>query len=192
MLTTGRTANYDGPQINVSNKMYTGSQYNLSAWVMLTPADGSSHVINMSLQTKLGGNTSFPSITPYPGITVPADGAWHQISVIGYTMGASYDPGTAFLYLQTVPPSGTDLVSFYMDDFQLTYVAPPTIQTDIPSIYKTFSQFFPVGAEIDTNDLSGPHAQLLEMHFNSIVSGNDMKWSSVESKQGQLYLRHCG
>ena len=184
LLTTGRTANFDGPQINVSNKMYNGSQYNISAWVMLTPADGSNHVINMSLQTTLDGTTSFPSITPFPGITVPADGSWHEISVHGYNMASSYDPGTAFLYLQTVPSSGTDLVSFYVDDFQLTYVAPPTIQTNIPSIYKSFSEFFPVGAEVDTTDLSGPHSQLLTMHFNSLVSGNDMKWSSVENTKG--------
>ena len=184
LLTTGRTANYDGPQINVSNKMYVGSTYNISAWVMLQPMDGSNHVINMSLQTTLSGNTSYPSITPYPGITVPADGNWHQISVIGYNMASSYDSGMAFLYLQTVPSSGTDLVSFYVDDFQLTYVAPPTIQTNIPSIFKTLSPYFPVGAEIDLTDLSGPHAQLLTTHFDSIVSGNDMKWSSVEATKG--------
>lgn len=82
--------------------------------------------------------------------------------------------------------SGTDLVSFYVDDFQLTYVPPPTIQTDIRSIYKTLSAYFPVGAEVDTTDLSGPHAQLLTMHFNSITSGNDMKWSSVENTKGMF------
>ncbi|MGA8670996.1 MAG: endo-1,4-beta-xylanase [Terracidiphilus sp.] len=184
LLTTGRTANYDGPQINVSNKMYFGSVYNLSAWVMLQPNDGSSHVINMSLQTTLDGNTSYPSITAYPGVTVPADGAWHQISVTNYTMGSNYDPGTAYLYFQTVPPSGNDLVSFYIDDFQLTYVPPPVIQTNIPSIYKTFQEFFPIGAAVDTTDLSGPHAQLLTMHFNSMTPGNDLKWSSVEPSLG--------
>src|SRR5258708_5273445 len=138
----------------------------------------------MSLQTTLGGNTSFPSITPFPGITVPADGNWHEISVHGFSMAKGLDPGTGFVDLQTVPPSGTDLVSFYVDDFQLTYVAPPTIQRDIPSIYKTLSEFFPVGAEVDTTDLSGAHSQLLTMHFNSLVSGNDMKWSSVENTRG--------
>jgi endo-1,4-beta-xylanase len=184
LLTTGRIANYDGPQISVSNKMYAGSVYNLSAWVMLQPNDGSSHVINMSLQTTLDGNTSFPSITSYPGVTVPADGNWHQISVTAYTMGNSYDPGTAFLYFQTVPSSGNDLVSFYIDDFQLSYVPPPVIQTNIPSIYKTFQKFFPIGAAVDTSDLSGPHAQLLTMHFNSMTPGNDLKWSSVEPSLG--------
>ncbi len=186
LLTTGRTANYDGPQINVSNKMYNGSRYSISVWVQLLPTDGSSHVMNISLQTTLSGNTSFPSVTPYPGVTVPADGNWHQISVPSYTMANSYDTGAAYLYLQTVPSSGSDLVSFYIDDLQLTYLAPPVIQTGIPSIYQELSYYFPIGAEIDTSDLSGPHEQLLTQHFNSIVSGNDMKWSSVESTKGSF------
>ncbi len=184
LLTTGRVANYDGPQISVSNKMYVGSEYNLSAWVKLVPNDGSSHVLNFSLQTTLDGTTSYSSVTGYPGVTVAADGNWHQISVAGYTMGAAYDQGAAFLYLQTVPTAGNDLVSFYLDDFQLSYVAPPTIQTNIPSIYKTYSDYFPIGAEIDTTDLSGVHEQLLTKHFDGITSGNDMKWSSVETSKG--------
>ena len=184
LLITGRTANYDGPQISVSDKMYNGSVYNLSVWVRLLPTDGSSHVINLSLQVSLDGNVSFPSITGYPGVTVLADGNWHQISVTGYNMSNGYDPGAAYLYIQTVPASGSDLVSFYIDDFQLTYVAPPTIQTNIPSIYKTLSPYFRMGAAVDLTDLSGPHAQLLTMHFDSITSGNDMKWSSVENTKG--------
>ena len=184
LLTTGRIANWDGPQVNVSNKMYAGSEYNLSTWVLLTPADGTSHVINMSLTLTLDGNPSYPSVTAYPGVTVPADGTWHQISVTGYTMPGSYDPGGASLKLQTVPASGNDLVSFYIDDFQLSYVPPPTIQTNIPSIYKTWSDFFPIGAAVDTTDLSGPHAQLLTMHYNSMTPGNDLKWSSTEPSFG--------
>lgn len=184
LLTTGRIANWDGPQISISNKMYPGSVYNISGWVMLQPTDGTNHTINVSLQTTLNGNTSYPGVSGYPGITVPADGAWHQISVMGYNMSNAYDQGAAFLYFQTVPSSGDDLVSFYIDDFQLSYVNPPQIQKDIPSIYQTLSQFFPIGAAVDMTDISGPHAQLLTMHYNSITSGNDMKWSSVEGTKG--------
>ena len=184
LLVTGRIANYDGPQINVSDKMYNGSVYNISVWVMLQPTDGSSHVLNISLQTTLDGNTSYPSVTGYPGVTILADGNWHQISVMRYNMSNNYDPGAAYLYLQTVPASGNDLVSFYIDDFQLTYVPPPTIQTDIPSIFQTLSPFFPVGAAVDLTDLSGPHADLLTKHFDGITSENDMKWSSVEASLG--------
>jgi len=186
LLTTGRIANWDGPTISVSNKMYPGSVYNISGWVMLTTNDGSNHVINMSLQTTLNGNTSYPGVTSYPGITVPADGQWHQISVMNYTMSSAYDQGAASLYFQTAPPSGTDAVSFYLDDFQLTYVKPPQIQTDIPSIYQTLADYFPVGAAIYKTDLSGAHQQLMTMHFNSMTSGNDMKWSSVEGSKGNF------
>ncbi len=184
LLTTGRTANWDGPSINVSNKMYVGSTYNLSVWVMMMPIDGSSHVINMSLQTTKSGTTSYPSVSGYPGVTVPDDGNWHQINVMGYTMSSPYDTGQASLYLQTVPASGTDLVSFYIDDFQLSYVSPPSIQTNIPSIYQSLSSYFPIGAAVDTTDLSGAHAQLLAMHFDSMTPGNDLKWSSVEASLG--------
>ena len=131
--------------------MYVGSMYNISVWVMLVPTDGSTHIINMSLQTTLSGNTSYPSVTAYPGITVPADGNWHQISVIGYTMSSAYDTGQASLYLQTVPASGNDLVSFYIDDFQLTYVPPPTIQTEYSVDLPDAFAYFPIGAAVDHN-----------------------------------------
>src|ERR1017187_3805316 len=184
LLTTGRIGNWDGPQISVSNKMYVGSEYNIRGWIRLKPADGSNHVINMSLQTTLDGVTSYPGVSSYPGITVPSDGSWHQISVTGYTMSSAYDQGAAYLYFQTVPPSGNDFVSFYLGDFQLRYVSPPTIQTNIPSIYQTYSNFFPIGAAVDSTDLSGPHAQLLTKHFDSMTPGNDLKWSSVEATKG--------
>lgn len=180
LLIQGRTANWDGPQISVSDKMYEGSVYNVSVWVRMQPVDSSSHVINISLQTTLNGVTSYPSVSSYPGTSIPDDGAWHQITVTNYTMSSGYDPGAANLYLQTVPASGNDLTSFYMSDFQLTYVPPPAIQTDIPSIDKSLAEFFPVGAAVDTTDLSGPHAQLLTMHYNSMTPGNDLKWSTVE------------
>jgi len=102
-------------------------------------------------------------------------------SVPAYNMSNSYSPGQAYLYIQTVPASGNDLVSFYIDDFQLTYIPPPTIQTNIPSIFETLSADFPIGAAVDSTDVSGPHEQLLTKHFNSITSENDMKWSSVEN-----------
>jgi endo-1,4-beta-xylanase len=105
---------------------------------------------------------------------------------MGYNMANAYDPGAATLYFQTVASSGTDLVSFYVDDFQLTYVPPPSIQTDIPSIYKTLSAYFPMGAAVDSTDLSGPHEQLLTTHFDSITSGNEMKWSSIENAKGSF------
>jgi endo-1,4-beta-xylanase len=183
LLTTNRIASWDGPQISVSNGMYPGSEYSISVWVQIQPVDGQQHTINMSLQTTFLGNVSYPGIT---AISIPGDGQWHQANVPQYLMSSNYDQGGqgAFLYLQTSASDQSPLVSFYIDDFQLTYIPPPIIQTNIPSIFQTYAHFFPIGAEIDTTDLSGPHEQLLTQHFNSIVSGNDMKWANVEPTEG--------
>jgi endo-1,4-beta-xylanase len=179
LLTTNRTAAFDGPQISVSNKMYNGSQYSVSVWVKLGPSATQNDTVRLSLQTTLAGTTSFHTVV---NNTPVALGSWVQLTIPQYSMAFAYDPGQAFLYVET--NSGTQ--DFYIDDFQLTFIPPVQIQPDIPSIYQTLAAFFPVGAEVDSTDLSGPHAQLLTRHFNSLVSGNDMKWSSVEPQEGNF------
>jgi endo-1,4-beta-xylanase len=179
LLTTSRTAAFDGPQISVSNKMYNGSQYSVSIWVKLGPSATAADTLRVSLQTTLAGTTTFHTVV---GNTVVPLGTWVQLSIPIYSMASPYDPGQAFLYVES--NSGTQ--DFYIDDFQLAFIPPMQIQTDIPSIYQTLAEFFPVGGEIDSSDLTGPHAQLLTKHFNSIVSGNDMKWDATEPQEGQF------
>jgi endo-1,4-beta-xylanase len=177
LLVTNRVAAYDGPQISVSDKMYNGSGYSISVWVKLGPSATQNDTLRVSLQTTLAGATTYHTVVS--NTLVPL-GTWVQLSIPTYAMAFAYDPGQAFLYVES--SSGTQ--SFYIDDFQLTFIPPVEIQKDIPSIYQTLSQYFPVGAEVDSTDLSGPHAELLTKHFNSIVSGNDMKWDSTEPQEG--------
>jgi len=179
LLVTNRVAAYDGPQISVSDKMYNGSAYSISVWVKLGPSATQNDTLRVSLQTTLAGTTSFHTVVSNTAVPL---GAWVQLSIPNYAMGFAYDPGKAFVYVES--NSGTQ--DFYIDDFQLTFIPPVEIQKDIPSIYQTLSQFFPVGAEVDSTDLSGPHADLLTKHFNSIVSGNDMKWDATEPQEGNF------
>jgi endo-1,4-beta-xylanase len=185
-----RAAYWDGPQISVLNKMYVGSQYSISVWVMSPTGDS----VNLSLQTTLtSSGTANTNYTTIATVTAPA-GQWVQISVPRFSMSEPYDPtpGSAYLYVQSSSSdTGTNgtpspTAPFYITDFQLTYLPPLTIQQNIPSIYQTLADYFPVGAEIDSTDLTGPHEQLLVKHFNSIVSGNDMKWQETEPTEGQF------
>ena len=185
-----RQAYWDGPQISVVNKMYVGSQYSISVWVMSPLGD----TLNLSLQTTLTTNgTAATSYTGIATITAPA-GQWVQVSVPRFSMSEEYDPtqGNAYLYVQSssndTGSSGTPAPTqpFFITNFQLSYLPPLTIQQTIPSIYQTLAQYFPVGAEVDSSDLSGPHEQLLVKHFDSIVSGNDMKWQETEATEGQF------
>lgn len=179
LLVTNRVAAYDGPQISVDNKMYNGSAYSISVWVKLAPSATQSDTLRVSLQTTLAGTTTYHTVVNNTAVPL---GTWVQLSIPNYAMGFAYDPGKAFLYVE----SGSGTQSFYIDDFQLTFIPPVVIQKDIPSIYQTLSQYFPVGAAVDPTDLSGPHAELLTKHFNSIVSGNDMKWDATEPQEGHF------
>jgi endo-1,4-beta-xylanase len=111
-----------------------------------------------------------------------------QVGAIGPVAGL-YTAPAAVTYTQTVTVTATNTASLssltYTGTATITLLpAPAVIQTTIPSIYQTLSYYFPIGAAVDTTDLSGPHAQLLTQHFNSLTSENDMKWSSVESNLG--------
>jgi endo-1,4-beta-xylanase len=48
-----------------------------------------------------------------------------------------------------------------------------------PSLSQALAAYFPVGAATSPNELSGPHAEILKRHFNSIVAENDMKWVRI-------------
>lgn len=63
------------------------------------------------------------------------------------------------------------------------------IQSDIPSVYQTLGDYFPVGAAIWPGDLSGPHAELLVKHFNSVVAENAMKMAYLEPAEGVFDFR---
>ncbi len=60
LLVTNRTADFDGPQISVNNKMYNGSTYSISVWVKLAPSATQSDMLRVSLQTTLGGRHHVP------------------------------------------------------------------------------------------------------------------------------------
>src|SRR5262249_36868758 len=159
--------------------MYNGSTYSMSVWVKLGPSATQADTLRVSLQTTLAGSTTFHTVA---GNTPVPLGTWVQLSIPNYAMGFAYDPGQAFLYVE----SNRGTQDFYIDDLQLTFIPPVVIQKDIPSIYQTLAQYFPVGAAVGSTDLAGPHSELLVKHFNSIVSGNDMKWDAIEPQEGRF------
>jgi endo-1,4-beta-xylanase len=86
------------------------------------------------------------------------------------------------LYVESA--SGTP--SFYIDDFQVSYVPPIQIQPDLVSVFQSLSSYFPIGAAVNTGTIAGVHGSLLTKHFNSITSENDMKWDATEPSEGNF------
>ncbi|HYE75711.1 MAG TPA: carbohydrate binding domain-containing protein, partial [Blastocatellia bacterium] len=170
---TGRTATWNGPNINVTDRLNNGSRYRVSVWVKLATGEAATN-IRVTLERVLNGSTTFHTVI---GNTQVTANQWVQLST---TYDYAFNHSSLTLYIESA--SGTP--SFYIDDFELTYIPPVQIQTDIPSLWQTLTDYFPVGAAIWQGDISGVHADLLKKHFNSITAENEMKPSFLQPTEG--------
>ncbi|HXU61480.1 MAG TPA: endo-1,4-beta-xylanase [Polyangia bacterium] len=175
LLTTGRSGSFAGPAYDVTNVMFNGSRYVVSLWAKMAPG-AETEQLRISLDRKLGSTETFHQVV---GNTTVTSGAWVRLQ-------ATYDMAlantSAVLYVESA--SGT--ASFYIDDFSVAYVQPAVAETDIPSVYQTWAAYFPVGAAVIPADIQGQPAVLLAKHFNSLTSGNDMKWDTTEPSAGNF------
>ena len=175
LLTTGRQAAFDGAAINAAGKLCNGSRYVVNLWAKLAPGEAPSQ-LRVSIQRTLNGVTSFNTVVG--NTTVTAD-QWVRLR-------ATYDFVFNYSQLTLYVESASGTASFYIDDFDLTFVPPPVAERDIASVHETMAPYFPVGAAVWQGDLAGEHAFLLKKHFNSITSENDMKWSSLQPTEGNF------
>jgi GH35 family endo-1,4-beta-xylanase len=174
LLTSNRTATFRGPAFDVTNVMFNGSRYHVEVWAKLAPGEANTQ-LRVSLDRKLG--TALETFTTVvPNTTVTA-GAW-------VLLAATIDMNLANTSLVLYVESASGLPSFYIDDFKITFISPAVAERDIPSVYQTVADQFPVGAAVRTADLSGEAAFLLTRHYNSMTSENDMKWDATEPTEG--------
>ena len=120
LLTTNRTAAFRGPNFNVTNVMFNGSRYRVSVWAKLLPGSPATQ-LRVSLQRNAGTVTTFHTVI---GNTTVTPDAWVRL-VTNYDVALANS--SLFLYVE----SSASLASFYVDDVQVTYLPPPTIEPDL-------------------------------------------------------------
>jgi len=177
LLTTNRTASFRGVAVNVTNIMFNGSRYKVSLWAKLAPGEAPTQ-LRVSLQRNAGTISTFHQVVGNTNVT---SGAWVRLTT---TYDVALANSSLILYVESAPNQPSPLSSFYIDDVQITFVPPPTIEPDLPSVFQAYADFFPVGAAVTPLEITGVHADLLKKHFNSITSGNDFKWDATEPAEG--------
>jgi endo-1,4-beta-xylanase len=173
LLTTNRTTAFRGPSFNVTSVMFNGSRYRVSLWAKLAPGEVPA-LLRVSLQRNAGTISTFHTVVANTNVT--ADGWVRLVTTYDVALANS----SLFLYVE----SQSSLASFYIDDVQITYLPPPVIEQDLPSLHENLADFFPIGAAVRNGTIAGVHGQLLTKHFNSITSENDMKWDTLQPNPG--------
>lgn len=174
LLATARGGTWAGPAYDVTNVMFNGSTYKVTAWVKLPASAGSATTqARLSLQRDAGTITTYHTVV---NSTTVGASAWVRLTTT-YSIALANTKLT--LYVET-----GDTQPLMVDDVQISYVPPPSIETGLPSVAQTLSAYFPVGTIAYNGGITGVQGELVTKHFNSLVSENDMKWSSLQAQPG--------
>ncbi|MDQ0233524.1 endo-1,4-beta-xylanase [Metabacillus malikii] len=178
-LLTNANNQYEGPLLNVVEKMHPGHIYDLSVWVKLQEGQPDT-VIRMSVQS---GETTFTNLSPNVTVT---DQEWVELKG-QFTVSNVTDILNAYVELADKPDSP---IFFYIDDFTLTHVgkvAPkPPVQLDLEPISEVYKNDFLIGNAIDISDLSGDSLELLKHHHTVVTAENAMKPEYAYNASGEF------
>ncbi|MBN1813374.1 MAG: endo-1,4-beta-xylanase [Anaerolineae bacterium] len=179
LLTTGRSAGWHGAEVDVTSLLVPGVTYEISGCVRLVSGEPASR-LHISMQSTVLTDTTYTWIvrSAVDGVT---DAEWTCLH-------GQYSAGTVdelILYVESNDAAAT--VEFYLDDVTILSPPQPPIQTDIPSVYETYSTTFLIGAALEPVQLNSVrHTQLLTYHFNSLTAENVMKPASIQPTEGNF------
>lgn len=185
----GRTAGWNGPQLDITPLLKKGELYTLTAWVRL-PAGTPEASVALTVQRTTNGHESSEFITS----GVASDREWIMLSG-RYELLHSFEQ----LELSLTAGSNPDL-EFYVDDLTVGQkpAAEPepkpesgsaSVQLDIPALQDIFAGDFKLGTSLladEVMDPEGPDAVLLKKHFNSLTPGNELKWDATEPRENSF------
>lgn len=183
---TGRTNYWEGPEINLTDKLVKGQKYTVSAWVYQD--SGAAHEIRLT-----AWNPDTSSANLYEGkfyVCVQnvktESGKWAHLTGT-FIFDYQGELKTSTLYFES-PDTGYVL---YVDDISITGAANAanviTINQDIPSIWETYKDYFPIGVAVPSSALNDAGmALLIKKHFNSITAEWEMKLGPIWRGEGDF------
>jgi endo-1,4-beta-xylanase len=177
LLTTGRSAGWHGAEVDVTSLLAPGVTYEISGCVRLVTGEPDSRLIFSMASTVITDTTySWIVRSEENGVT---DDEWTCLH-------GQYAPGAVDqLILFVESDSAAADVEFYLDDVMILSPPLPPIQTDIPSVYETYSTTFLIGAALEPDQLNSiRHTELLTRHFNSLTAENVMKPGPIHPSEG--------
>jgi endo-1,4-beta-xylanase len=121
LKTTGRTAGFMGPSLNVTGQLVKGATYQVGVSVRLVTGEAPT-TIRMTMQrTLMDGTNAFDTIAQNTNVT---DGAWVTLNNPSYSF--STDVTGLVLYVEATSATA----SYYIDAFSLVETAPPPLSSD--------------------------------------------------------------
>jgi endo-1,4-beta-xylanase len=115
LKTTGRTQGFHGPSLDILGRLTRGATYQVTASVRLVAGEAPAALSTTVQQTPTGGSNQFVTVAQNTNVT---DAAW-------VTLTGLYSFNTEMTGLLLYIESSSPTASYYVDDFNITFLAPP-------------------------------------------------------------------
>nr|AAC43719.1 endoxylanase precursor [Thermoanaerobacterium sp.]prf//2209349A endoxylanase [Thermoanaerobacterium sp.] len=180
LLTTGRTANWNGPSYDLTAKIVPGQQHNVDFWVKFVNGNDTEQIKATVKSTSDKGN--YIRVNDFANVN---RGEWTEIKG-SFTLPVADYSGVS-IYVESRNPT----LEKNNDDFSVKGEISNkqiTIQNDIPDLYSVLKDYFPIGVAVDPSRLNDAeaHAQLTARHFNMLAAANAMKPESLQPTEGNF------
>ncbi|MCL2456909.1 MAG: endo-1,4-beta-xylanase, partial [Defluviitaleaceae bacterium] len=170
---TGRTAQWHGIALDVTEISEPFGEYEFSMWVR--PISGAA---NFQLSAEFI-RANQPTWKHFNGAAVLARAdEWTQIR--GVLPFDDFDAVNVYIETQ-----GSDFAEFFIDDVNFKNISPKYIfDTTQPKLFEAYEKFFLFGTAVVPRDLQGTRLEFIRHHFNTITAGNEMKPDALQRFAG--------
>jgi len=182
LLTTGRTANWQGPAIDMLPHIKPGAKYDIAVKVKVAPGLGQGLATMTMQRTAVGADQAWDTIVWQVAVN---DTDWTELK-------GSYSFATPSSELQLYIESPDAALNFLIDDVAITETATAPMQPvadgvqDIVALKEVFKDDFTMGVAIDARETTGAPKDLLLKHFGQITPENQMKPEAIQPTEGRF------
>ncbi len=170
LKTTGRTAGWNGPALDLRTRLARGASYQVSGWVRLVAGQPASSLKFTLERAPVGGSNTYSQVTAAQNTT---DGAWVQLQ--GTLTLPAEENQNCTLYLESSDPTS----AYYLDDFTIVALTTPKCPEpfDQSGFYTDFESggtqaWSPRGAAVLTNSTAAAYAGTRSLS----VTGRAASW----------------
>jgi endo-1,4-beta-xylanase len=182
LLTNNRTDSWNGPSIDLTDKIFPTGTYKFSAWAKIKKGQPKSDLI-MTIERVKNGKSSWDRVTAVKS----ENDKWINLKGI-YEAKEDFDK--ILVYIESSNPT----LEFYIDEISISTKIKPEeisvagINKKLPSLSKVYDKYFKIGTCVELDQLIGKEGELLIKHFSSITPENIMKPRYLSTSEDKFYF----
>lgn len=169
LYTTNREASWNGPIVDITDKVSSNKTYSSSAYVMYQEGP---EQMEIDCQIEMNGDTYLNF-----GSALVKKGEWTEIKG---QINLPSSMKTARLYFEVhYGTESENFISFYVDNIAITQEEIVAERGEIPSLKELYKDYFTIGFASTVSEAQASIHPLLKEQFNSLTFGNELKPDSV-------------